>query len=187
MCLLVLTYFLVAGDQAFYQRGAETPVFHFIQSGDGTALWGSNLVNFLLRMGLLFQKQLSSPFYGLGSNKAGGGGIKSDFNTTLDICAYIAHREGCSAGTQNSRRIHQFFINLHGASQLVEHFEYFLKLIIVYVLGCKAGHAFANGNGRIRHGPYDWNLFRNDGRQLLNTYSGNYGNKDMFSFFKTAF
>src|SRR5664279_1793817 len=162
--ILVLPNLLETRYQPFDQGGTETLMLHFIQNRYGTTLGCGYLIYLLLRMGLFFQQEFSSTFYGLCCNQAGSRRVKANFNTPLNISTDIPHGKGGSAGAQNSSRIHEFFINFYSTAQLTEHFQYFLKGLRSHIPRSEAGHAFAYRDGRVGHGPDDRNIFRNQGR-----------------------
>src|ERR1700740_1671132 len=116
--LHVVDYLFITDCNSFNKRGAEALVLHLVQAGDGAALGRGDLVDLLLRVGVMRQQQLSGAFDRLGSDQGSGLGVEADLDAALDIGPDIAHRVSSAAGSKHGGGVHELFFHHDRKAQL---------------------------------------------------------------------
>ena len=106
----------IRGQYPFDEGGAEALVFHFVQSGDGAALGGGDLVDLRLGMGTAFEQDGCRASHGLVGDEGRRVRVETDLDPALLHGPHEAQGIGDPASPQDSRGIHQVFRDAHAAT-----------------------------------------------------------------------
>lgn len=131
-------------------------MLHLVESHNGTATWGGNLVYFGFGMAAFLGQELGGTGHSLGDDSACHIGVKSDLDAALDHAKDEAHHIHNAARTQYGGGVHQSFIDHHGLSNGIKQSGHGR---LVRSCASQAGHGFAHVRAGVGHGTVDFHAF----------------------------